>query len=35
MFGGGENDSVNCGPGFDTAYVDRGESTRDCEVVVH
>jgi hypothetical protein len=32
-FGGGDRDYVNCGPGRDTAYVDRGERTRGCERV--
>jgi hypothetical protein len=34
-FGGGEHDSVNCGPGRDVAYVDRGERTKSCERVRH
>jgi len=34
-FGGGKADYVDCGPGHDVAYVDRGERTRRCEKVKH
>jgi Ca2+-binding RTX toxin-like protein len=34
-FGGGHHDYVDCGPGKDTAYVDKGERTRRCERVKH
>ena len=34
-FGGGDHDYVDCGPGNDTAYVDKGEQTRRCERVKH
>jgi Ca2+-binding RTX toxin-like protein len=34
-FGGGKHDATSCGPGYDTAYVDRAERrrTHGCEVV--
>jgi hypothetical protein len=34
-FGGGRHDFVDCGPGNDTALVDRREQTVNCEVVSH
>ena len=34
-FAGGDFDYVDCGPGYDTAFVDKGERTRRCERVKH
>jgi hypothetical protein len=34
-FGGGRGDTADCGPGNDTAFVDRGENTVNCETVRH
>ena len=34
-FGGTKRDYVDCGKGFDTAYVDKGDRTRRCERVKH
>ena len=34
-FGGGKHDRIDCGPGNDTAFVDRGDSTVNCEAVRH
>ena len=31
----GRGDRIDCGPGRDTAYVDRGDRTTGCEVVRH
>jgi Ca2+-binding RTX toxin-like protein len=31
----GHFDNVDCGPGHDTAYVDKDEHTRHCERVKH
>ena len=34
-FGGGKRDYIDCGPGADTAYADKGDRTRRCERVKH
>jgi Ca2+-binding RTX toxin-like protein len=36
-FGGGKRDRIDCGPGNDTAFVDRRERKRtvNCEAVRH
>ena len=34
-FGGGKRDRVDCGPGNDVAFVDRGEHAANCETVRH
>ena len=34
-FGGGKHDYVDCGPGHDIAFVDRGDDAVNCESVRH
>jgi len=33
IYAGPGRDKVGCGPGVDTAYVQPGDTTRDCEHV--